>query len=108
MAGVGRTGTPLDGGEGLKSKAGPPTKPPASHGGFSHCCEVPTQHRGLSPAQVTQWGRQSSQPAREETPMARKDKGGRSSKKAASKSLKEKRQAKKVKKAAKANQHKPL
>ncbi len=40
--------------------------------------------------------------------MANKDKGGRRSKKAASKSLKEKRQAKKVKRAAKANEHKPL
>ncbi len=40
--------------------------------------------------------------------MANKDKGGRSSKKAASKSLKEKRQAKKVKRAAKANEHNPL
>ncbi len=40
--------------------------------------------------------------------MANKDKGGRSSKKAASKSLKEKRQAKKVKSAAKANEHNPL
>ncbi len=40
--------------------------------------------------------------------MANKDKGGRSSKKAASRSLKEKRAAKKVKRAAKANEHKPL
>ena len=40
--------------------------------------------------------------------MARKDKGGRSSKKAASRNLKEKRQAKKDKKAAKANEWKPL
>ncbi len=40
--------------------------------------------------------------------MARKDKGGRSSKKAASRSLKEKRQAKKGKKAAKANTGQPL
>ena len=40
--------------------------------------------------------------------MANKDKGGRSSKKAASKSLKEKRAAKKVKKAARANEHKPV
>ncbi len=40
--------------------------------------------------------------------MANKDKGGRSSKKAASKSLKEKRQAKKVKRAARANEQKPL
>ncbi len=39
--------------------------------------------------------------------MANKDKGGRSSKKAASKTLKEKRAAKKVKKAARANEHKP-
>ena len=36
---------------------------------------------------------------REETPMANKDKGGKSTKKAASRSLKEKRQAKKAKKA---------
>ncbi|GMQ86747.1 MAG: hypothetical protein BMS9Abin07_2341 [Acidimicrobiia bacterium] len=42
------------------------------------------------------------------TAMARKDKGGRASKKVASKSLKEKRQAKKVKKEGKANQYKPL
>ena len=40
--------------------------------------------------------------------MARKDKGGRSSKKAASKNLKEKRQAKKDKKDAKANTREPL
>jgi hypothetical protein len=40
--------------------------------------------------------------------MARKDKGGRSSKKAASRSLKEKRQAKKDKKAATANTRQPL
>ena len=40
--------------------------------------------------------------------MANKDKGGRSSKKAASKSLKEKRQAKKVKRAARANEQNPL
>ena len=38
--------------------------------------------------------------------MARKDKGGKSSKKAATRSLKEKRQAKKVKKAG--DTHKPL
>ena len=36
--------------------------------------------------------------AREEALMARKDKGGKSSKKAATRSLKEKRQAKKAKK----------
>ena len=40
--------------------------------------------------------------------MARKDKAGRSSKKAAVRSLKEKRQAKRDKKAAKANARKPL
>ena len=45
---------------------------------------------------------------REETDMANKDKGGRSSKKVATRSLKEKRQAKRAKKAAKANEHKPL
>ena len=66
------------------------------------------QHHGPGRAQVTQWGQQSSHAAREEAEMANKDKGGRSSKKVASKSLKEKRAAKKVKKAAKANEHKPL
>ena len=50
----------------------------------------------------------SWQAVREEAPMANKDKGGRSSKKAATRSLKEKRQAKKDKKAAKANTRKPL
>ena len=40
--------------------------------------------------------------------MANQDKGGRSSKKAATRSLKEKRQAKQDKKAAKANTRKPL
>ncbi len=40
--------------------------------------------------------------------MANKDKGGKSSKKAASRSLKEKRQAKHDKRAAKANTRKPL
>lgn len=40
--------------------------------------------------------------------MARKDKGGKSSKKTASSSLKEKRQAKKDKKATKFNERKPL
>ena len=40
--------------------------------------------------------------------MARKDKGGKSSKKAATRSLKEKRQAKHDKKAAKANSQRPL
>ncbi len=40
--------------------------------------------------------------------MARKDKGGKSTKKAASKSLKEKRQAKKDKKGTKANTREPL
>ena len=40
--------------------------------------------------------------------MARKDKGGKSSKKAPSRSLKEKRQAKKDKKGAKANAREPL
>jgi hypothetical protein len=43
-----------------------------------------------------------------EVPMARKDKGGKSSKKAASRTLKEKRQAKKDKKEATANTRKPL
>ena len=38
---------------------------------------------------------------RGEAPMANKDKGGRSTKKAASRSLKEKRQAKKAKKSSK-------
>ena len=50
----------------------------------------------------------SSQAVLGEAPMARKDKGGKSSKKAASKSLKEKRQAKKDKKDAKANERKPM
>jgi hypothetical protein len=50
----------------------------------------------------------SSEAVLGEAPMARKDKGGKSSKKAASKSLKEKRQAKRDKKAAKANTRKPL
>ena len=40
--------------------------------------------------------------------MAKKDKGGKSSKKAASRSLKEKRQAKRDKKAAKPNTREPL
>ncbi len=40
--------------------------------------------------------------------MARKDKGGKSTKKAASRSLKEKRQAKKDKKAANTNERNPL
>ena len=40
--------------------------------------------------------------------MAKKDKGGRSSQKAASRNLKEKRQAKKDKKATKADERKPL
>jgi hypothetical protein len=40
--------------------------------------------------------------------MARKDKGGKSSKKVASRSLKEKRRAKKDKKATKANTRTPL
>ena len=40
--------------------------------------------------------------------MARKDKGGRSTKKVAAKSLKEKRQVKRDKKAAKAGTPKPL
>ena len=40
--------------------------------------------------------------------MARKDKGGRSTKKVASRSLKEKRQAKRDKKAAKPNAREPL
>jgi len=40
--------------------------------------------------------------------MANKDKGGRSSKKAASRTLKEKRQAKKDKKSTQANARKPL
>ena len=43
-----------------------------------------------------------------ETLMARKDKGGRSSKKVAARTLKEKRQAKRDKKAAKADTRKPL
>lgn len=50
----------------------------------------------------------SSQAVREEAPMARKDKGGRSSKKTASRNLKEKRKVKKDKKAAKANERRPL
>ena len=57
---------------------------------------------------MTQWGMAVIQAVREEAPMARKDKGGKSSKKAASRSLKEKRQAKKAKKGAKANARKPL
>ena len=40
--------------------------------------------------------------------MANKDKGGRNSKKAATRSLKERRQAKKAKKAAKGGEHKPI
>lgn len=40
--------------------------------------------------------------------MASKDKGGRSSKQAASRTLKEKRQAKKAKRAAKASTQKPM
>ena len=40
--------------------------------------------------------------------MANKDKGGRNSKKAATRSLKEKRQAKKAKKAAKGGEHNPI
>lgn len=40
--------------------------------------------------------------------MANKDKGGRSNKKVASKNLKEKRQAKQDKKAAKSGSHTPL
>ncbi len=40
--------------------------------------------------------------------MANKDKGGRSSKKVATRSLKEKRQAKKDKKSTKANTREPL
>ena len=40
--------------------------------------------------------------------MANKDKGGRSSKKAATKSLKEKRQAKQAKRAAKTGSRDPL
>ena len=40
--------------------------------------------------------------------MAKKDKGGKSSKKTASGNLKEKRQSKKDKKATKANERKPL
>ncbi len=40
--------------------------------------------------------------------MARKDKAGRASKKVAARSLKEKRQAKREKKAAKGNARKPL
>ncbi len=40
--------------------------------------------------------------------MANKDKGGRSSKKVASRTLKEKRKAKHAKKAARANERKPL
>ena len=43
-----------------------------------------------------------------EAPMAKKDKGGRSSKTAASRSPKEKRQAKKDKKAAKTDTRHPL
>ena len=57
---------------------------------------------------MTQWGMAVIQAVREEAPMARKDKGGKSSKKAASRSLKEKRQAKKDKKTAKANEREPL
>ena len=57
---------------------------------------------------VTQWAWPSLQAVREEAPMANKDKGGKSSKKAASKSLKEKRQAKHDKRAAKANTRKPI
>lgn len=48
----------------------------------------------------------SSETIQEETPMANKDKGGRSTKKVASRSLKEKRQAKKAKKAG--DERKPL
>ena len=50
----------------------------------------------------------SSQAVLGEAPMARKDKGGKSSKKAASRSLKEKRQAKRDKKATKPNTREPL
>ena len=57
---------------------------------------------------VTQWVGPSLQAVREEASMANKDKGGKSSKKVASKSLKEKRQAKQDKREAKANTRKPL
>ena len=57
---------------------------------------------------VTQWAGPSLRSVREEALMANKDKGGKSSKKAASKSLKEKRQAKHDKREAKANTRKPL
>jgi len=57
---------------------------------------------------VTQWVGSSFQAVREEAPVANKDKGGKSSKKAASKSLKEKRQAKHDKRDAKTNTRKPL
>ena len=59
-------------------------------------------------AYVTQWGMAVIAGGPWRGPMARKDKGGKSSKKAASRSLKEKRQAKKAKKGAKANARKPL
>lgn len=57
---------------------------------------------------MTQWVGSSFQAVREEAPVANKDKGGKSSKKAASKSLKEKRQAKHDKRDAKTNTRKPL
>ncbi len=57
---------------------------------------------------MTQWGPATITGNAEEADMANKDKGGRSSKKVATRSLKEKRQAKKAKRAAKSNEHKPL
>ena len=57
---------------------------------------------------VRQWGTIVITGGPLEALMARKDKGGRSTKKVAAKSLKEKRQAKRDKKADKANTRKPM
>jgi hypothetical protein len=57
---------------------------------------------------VTQWQIAVITGGPQEATMARKDKGGRSSKKVAAKSLKEKRQAKRDKKAAQADTRKPM
>lgn len=46
---------------------------------------------------VTQWGKPSFRTVREEVPVGSKDKAGKPTKKAASRSLKEKRAAKKAK-----------
>lgn len=62
----------------------------------------------LSPRGVTQWDAAATSGGPAGGIMANKDKGGRSNKKVAAKSLKEKRQAKQAKKAEKSGSHTPL